>query len=274
MFNEIGKPGQRLLPVHRKVKALEAAEVPGKALLHQSQHSLRGRIRRKRQRRRRRLPGWHFAAVVGVEVPLLADRLIAVHEQAGAPAHITVEELHAQLLAALGPALEISTGTEETIILEDLHGQAQICLPRSQIGEHAVLARPGGDNLLGTKFSRRSLNLGKETAAVFRCVQGDVANRNPAGFELGREMAHGGENQRNLARVVGNVGGLLHHLHHDHSITAVWIKLAQAGQIMAELIAEDGKESHGSRSPQPTRRYSKLEPRTLNCRPAQLLLRS
>ena len=200
--------------------------------------------------------------------------MIAVHEQACAPAHITVEELHAQLLAALGPALEISTGTEETIILEDLHGQAQICLPRSQVGEHAVLTGPGGDNLFGTKLSRRPLNLGKETAAVFRCVQGDVVNRNPAGFELGREMAHGGENQRNLARVVRNVGRLLHHLHHDHSITAVWIKLAQAGQIMAELIAEDGKEPHGSRSPQPTRRYSKLEPSTLNCRPAQLLLRS
>ena len=76
-------------------------------------------------------------------------------------------------------------------------------------------------------------------------------HRNPAGFQFGREMAHGGENQRNLARVVGNVGRLLRHLHHDHSITAVWIKLAQAGQIMAELIAENREEAHGSGSPQP-----------------------
>ena len=59
-------------------------------------------------------------AVIRIEIPLAADRLVAVHQQAGLAAHVAVEILHAQLLAARRPGLERRRRTQEAIVGQDV----------------------------------------------------------------------------------------------------------------------------------------------------------
>mgnify|MGYP000482235554 CR=1 FL=1 len=58
-----------------------------------------------------------------VELP--ASRLVAVHQQPGLAAHLAVEILHPQFLAALRPGRELIARAEETVVLTglDRHGQ-------------------------------------------------------------------------------------------------------------------------------------------------------
>ena len=65
-------------------------------------------------------------AVVMVEVPLAAGGLVALHQQARLAAHLSVEILHPELLAPLGPGLELRPRGDETVVGQHADGEGQI----------------------------------------------------------------------------------------------------------------------------------------------------
>ena len=119
VLDEVLEPGQRLEPRHRRparrVVADEAHEpvaLPPVEVLPDLRVDVvlprqPGLLETERAPLRRRL------AVVVVEVPLPADRLVAVHEQAEAHPLPPVEVLHQQALATADPGREVLPGGRE-----------------------------------------------------------------------------------------------------------------------------------------------------------------
>ena len=83
-------------------------------------------------------------AVVVIVVPFAALGVIAVHEDVIAAAHLAVEEFHAELFAARGPAREIFGAAEEPVVGEDFNRGFKFVFPGFDFCEDAVFAG-GGD---------------------------------------------------------------------------------------------------------------------------------
>jgi hypothetical protein len=88
-----------------------------------------------------------------------------------------------------------------------------------------------------------ALHFAREAAAIVRLVERHIIDDKTARAKFVGEMAHGGEDERDLLLVMADVGRLVPHLHHQHDAVG-GIAAVEAGDIVAKLVAEDGHE-HG-----------------------------
>ena len=92
--------GLGLLRIGRPAERFEGSEVVVEALRDHLDHSLRRRVRRRAQALGRPHVLGEFLAVLRIEVPAPAGRLVALHQQTRASPHLAIEELHPQLAEA------------------------------------------------------------------------------------------------------------------------------------------------------------------------------
>ncbi len=244
-LDEVAQRDPRLARGDRPVERVERAEMVRESLANQREHLLRRGVGHEAHRRRRQDLGRQRAAVLGVEVPLAADGLAALHEQPGFPPHLAVEELHPELLLVPGPPAEALEVAEEARVLADLDRQARRLLPALHVLQHAELARVRADDGRGAQPRRGAQHLAAEGVGVGLVVERDVLHPDAPRAQLGRKVPHGGEDKRDLLRVVRHVGALPHHLDHQHRV-ARRIEVGERGERMAALVAEDGAEDHAA----------------------------
>ncbi len=210
----------------------------GEARCDQRHHLAGDGIRRKAQPGGQPRALRQRLAVVGIEIPLAADRLALLHEKARLPPHLPIEELHAEALAALGPAGETAARGDEAVVLADLHRQAGLRAPGLHHGADAPLARLGRDDALDRVAGQRPLQLAGEAAGVLRVIEADVIDRDPLGLQLLGEVPHRREDEDDLLLVVGHVAGLVRHLDHQHHV-AGGVEAIQRRDLARQLVAED-----------------------------------
>ena len=109
---------QRVFSGDRPGKVVQRARVLGKACLHQDDHVLRDAVGGKAGRRGH--DAWAFGtkafAVVGIKIPLAADGLFALHQDAEALAHLAVKELHAKLFFVARPFGKLGAAAQKVCI--------------------------------------------------------------------------------------------------------------------------------------------------------------
>ena len=136
-------------------KICQVADVIGEVLLHQRQHLLVDGIARERKVHGQGHVTLVGLAVAGIKIPLTAHRRIPFHEQAGVATHFPVEELHAQLFLAAGPALEEGRGTEEPTVFQAGDGTGQLLRPLLiDLLLQTVFTAMGNHQLLGLLTER------------------------------------------------------------------------------------------------------------------------
>ena len=80
-------------------------------------------------------------AVVLVEIPLLTDGLVALHQHAMTFALLAVKVLHAQRFAAIDMRGKLAYGAEEVAVFTDVQWQAVGCSHGFDRLQHAPVAR-------------------------------------------------------------------------------------------------------------------------------------
>lgn len=98
----------------------------GEAILHQCDDPARRSILLKMRRLGDEQIGLGRLPIIVVEVPLTADGRGAIHQETGLAAHVSVEVLHAQLLAILGPGGKFVGRVDEPGIGAHVDGQIQL----------------------------------------------------------------------------------------------------------------------------------------------------
>ncbi len=228
------------------VEVLEAAEVAflvtgllPEARRDQRQHLAGGRILVMGMHRRRRgvEAVWNRFAVVVVVVELAAGGFAAFHQQVGVTALLAIEVLHAQLLAALGPAGEGCRRGEEACVLEDFPAHAAGLAPRQEVVQQPPLAGAGHQHAITLIQGSQTLCFAGQTLEVVRILQSAFMYLPATLPEFLGVMAHRGQHHRDLVRVVRHVAAFLLDLAEgDHAVGG---RLLEACQLMAELVAED-----------------------------------
>ena len=178
-------------------------------------------------------------AVVGVPIPLTADRLRAVHEHIVLPAHGAVEMLHDQAAPVPGPGCEAVDGAIEVAVLADLQRDGLLGSRLTQLGEHPVITRLDQDKPLGVpSWQILPQQPTKARPPVRGRVhgQGVVVDRDPIARQGVAKVAHGREEQHQALLMGGDVGGLVGELRHPDRI-AFRIEIVEGGRVPVELIA-------------------------------------
>ena len=197
-----------------KPEGFERPEMVGKTCLDQINHLAGDRIGGKAQRLRHQKVALRGLAVVMVEIPLAAFRLLAVHQQPGLAAHLAVEILHAQRLAPLSPAIELGMAGDETVVGEDLNIQGRI--KRLQALQHAPLAGFGHADMGGTMPLGSAEQFARKAAAIAGTIQPNIIDLPAGQTQLFGEMAHCGKEESNLLFMMANIACLTHNLGHQH----------------------------------------------------------
>ena len=204
---------KRIFARHRPAERFQIAEVLRKTAFHHRHHVAGYVVRLEAAALGERCGLRQGLAVVVVEIPLAALRLIARHEEARGTAHLAVEELHAKFLAALGPQGKAGRRGEEAVITADVRA------PFLHHLGHAPFARFGDGDLRRLVTLHGALHFGGERPRVRRIIERHIIDAKPLAAKLFREVAHGGEDQRQLLLVMIHVGGFFHHLHHQHHVS-------------------------------------------------------
>ena len=182
------------------------------------------------------VPGWRGPArgcvvggglaVVGVEVPLAARRLVAVHEVAEAGALPAVEVLHLGRLAPRGPRRVVVGVAEELVGAHRLDAEAGHEAP----GVEGV--RLGGDHARGRV---RGPVVG-ESRTHRRCDA--VVHLESVGAQLGDEAPHRGDDEVRALHVPAGGRELAERLHHEHAVR-VGCRRREGADAAMQLVAED-----------------------------------
>ncbi len=122
------------------------------------------------------------------------------------------------MMTPLGPAREILAWAQEAVVGADLHRHRQGLAPILHHLPDPPLAGLGDDDARGRMTGHRPLQLAGEAAGVAGLGQADVVDRDALGFQFGREMAHRGEQERDLLLVVAHIGRLVPHLDQQDDI--------------------------------------------------------
>ena len=130
-------------------------------------------------------------SVLGVKVPLPADRQLAVHENARFFAHLPVEKLHPQLLAALGVCRKVPHGTEKMRIVANFEHKRVLAGDVAQRIQHTPLAGRCHDQLVRSGAHNGLLQFAGQRSGVVRCVELGVHQRYAALIQACRKVAHG-----------------------------------------------------------------------------------
>ena len=234
--HEVVERFQRLGTRQRPAEAVQAPGVVGVALAHLGQHLLCDLVRREAQRRRHqpRALAAEGLAVVGVEVPLAAGGLVAVHQHAMALAHLAVEVLHAQLAPSLGVQGERLTAAQEVTVLAELDRHAGLRRSGGQGLAHAPLARLGQHDALGRPLAQR----GEQGVGQRALVVLQVGQRHAARAQRGRVVAHRAQEDGDALLSRPHVRGFLAGLAHPRQI-AHRIEAVEGTGVFVQLVAED-----------------------------------
>ena len=155
--------------------------------------------------------------------------------------HAAIERLHPQGVPSLGPAREIRARAEETVVLAKLDGHRQVITPSLHHLPDAPLAGLGDDDPVGFVPRDRSLEFSGERAGIARRIEAHIVDGDALGLQIGREMAHGREQESDLLLVVADIGRLLPHLDHENGV-GVRVEIGERGNAAVKLIAEDEAE--------------------------------
>ena len=157
MRDELVQRSQRLGPCDRPTKTVDAARMVSKSLLHQADDFLRDLIRRKTGRGGKYTwPALSKAAsVVCIKIPLVTNRLFAIHQDASFLAKFAVEKFQPDLLSVRGMSCKISHRAEKMHVITNLQLQLMFCSHCSQALQYAPFTRRGHD-----EFVRLLLNQG------------------------------------------------------------------------------------------------------------------
>ena len=90
----------------------------------------------------------------------------------------------------------------------------------------AMLARLGQHNLTRPKRLHGALEFSFQIAGILWIIQFHVAYPHAAGFEIGGERTHGGEQKRDLLLVMAHIGRLRRHFR-QHDNIARRVEIAQ-----------------------------------------------
>ncbi len=204
---------------HGPAERFQIAEMVRKASLNQ-RHHFPGNIVRSEAQGAGRLSGrGQGAAVVCIQVPVAAFRLLLVHQQVVATAHPAIEVFHAQLLASLSPLAKLVMTAQEAIVLAYLQGVFRVrLLPLPELLHQPILAGFGHHAVVAARVSEDLFNLGGETAAVILIIQASIAYPEAPLFQLPGKMAHGGQHQYQFLLVVGNITGFSLELAHQNQV--------------------------------------------------------
>ena len=176
-------------------------------------------------------------AVFGVEIPFSPDRLLTLQQHPMPSAHVAVEILHPQLLAALAPLPKLLDRTEEAIIFADLDGHTEMCPPAPHLLRQTPFSAFGGDDGGGSALGNRPGELAPQALRVLRVIQRDVTHLEPLLPQLVGKVPHGGEEKGDLLLVVLHIGRFAHDFRHQHE-RVLRIRIGKRRQRMAELVTE------------------------------------
>ena len=185
---------------------------------------------------------WRLA-VLAVVIPLAARRFaVILHQQSGLAPHLAIEELHPQFLAVVRPGIELGLRADEAVVAQDLDFTGELVRPLLHVLPHAPLAcLDHADEARVVPFDR-TCEFAGEAPRIVGIVELRVIDRPPRIAQFLREMAHSGENQRDLLLVVADIGRLVPHLHHEDDAIVLGAP-AQAGKVAGQLVAENGDEN-------------------------------
>ena len=248
-LHEARQAGQGLLPGDGEPEVIKAAETVRKALRDQVQHLPGHGIEVMPKGLRQEEVASRRGPVLGVEVPAPAGGRLALHEEAGTPAHLAVEEFHAQGLAALRPGLEVRVGGQEPPVFQQGHRDPQGGGPAVGLQFQAPFPRLCEVDRRGAMAAHGPLQLAAQGSGIVPVVQPDEIDPPAGGRQSRGEVAHGRQDQDDLLPVVPDIGRLAHDLRHQHH-GARRIASPQGGQGVAQLVSEDQDEiGHGAIMP-------------------------
>ena len=232
---------KRLAAGHGKTEIIQIAEMIRAPCRDKGQNlggdGIGGKIRGLWDRQRQ-IGGFTVFRVI---IPFAANRLTTLHQHIMMAAHLAIEELHAQLLAPLGPRFEHAGRGHEPVIGTNLDGESKLGLPVLHRRQHPVLTGRGDDQPVGAMAGNGARHFAGETAAVAGIIKADVVDRDALGAKLFGKMAHRGKQEGHLALVMTDIGDLLDHLGHQHHIIRL-VQIGKAGQPAAQLVTKDKPE--------------------------------
>ena len=182
-------------------------------------------------------------AVLGVIVPAPALRLIAVHQDARRAAHVAIEELHAQLRLARGPAAKTVVAADEAAILANLDRQPRPFRKGGQMLGQPPLAAFGHHHRFISAVVQRPGQFAGDRAAVVRIVDAHIAHIDAPPLQPLGVIAYGGEDQGQLLLVMPDIGRLVANLGHQNRVD-VRVQILQRRQVVRQLIAQH-QPKHG-----------------------------
>ena len=231
----------------------QIAEVPAEAGLDQRQHLPGDGIGCALPGARHEQVSGRGLPVVGVEIPLAARRLVAVHQQSRPAPHVAVEMFQAQLLAARGPGPERLGRAQEAVVRQDVDRQREPRLPACLHLQDPPFAGLGDDDAFRPVAGDGVLQLRGEAAARIGRLQRHIVDRPAQRPQFLGEMAHGGKDEGDLLLVMPHIGRLVLKLGHEHAI-AGRIAAGEAAERGRELIAQDQDEMADAGHHKPARR--------------------
>ena len=237
---------ERLLGLRRRhpePERAQIAEMVAEPVRDEIEHLRGDRVRLDMQRRRAQQVRLCRLAVVVVEVPLATRGFVALHQEPGLAAHLAVEILHPQFLAALGPGVELVERTDEPVIRQRPHRQWR----RVQRLDQAPFAGLRREHLGGVVLLPAAHQFADDGSGRVGVVEAGIGHLPALAAQLFGEMPHRRQDQRDLLGVMRDIAPLVHHLGHDHHIAGL-VRRLQRRETGTQLIAEheDQPAHHGT----------------------------
>ena len=234
---------QRLLARHRPGEIIEPSRVHREARVDQIDDLSRHSVGLEASRRRhvtwpRRAEG---LAVVGIEVPLPADRLAVLHQHAVALAQLAVEVFETERLAALGVRRELAHRAEEVPIVAYLQRQPGTLGDGPKRLQHAPVTRCAHHQPLRMQALDRAQQFIGERGAAGGVVEPRVVQRPTGTAKRLRKVPHGGQEHRDARLARPHLRRLFGDLGHPDGVMRR-IEAIECGRFQIELIAQHDDE--------------------------------
>ena len=239
MLNEICQNLQCLDAGDRPAKLRQAARVIGKSRVHHIHHLACDGIGLKTGGRGQFAgPGFaKTAAVVGIKIPLTADRLIALHQDAMFASEFAVEIFEPQAFASVSMCLEFANCAEEMVVIPNLQCHGMLFCSGAQLTQHTPITRRRHHQLAGLVLTNGSVKLACQAAGVAQIINVAVDDRPMFVAQALRKMPHGTQEQRGSLFGRGHMGGLLIDLGHPNGVLG-GVKARQCRRLVVQLVTQ------------------------------------
>jgi hypothetical protein len=180
-------------------------------------------------------------AVVGVEVPLPAERLVAVHQHRMLAPHLAVEVLHAQLLAAFRMRCELVHGGKEMAVFADVEHEAGVLGHGTQRRQHAGITGCGHHQRLRLELRDQCAQRLGQCGLRPVIAQALVVQRPTGVAQRLREVPHRRQKDRDARLARPDMRRLFGRLGHPHGV-ARGIETVEGRSVEIKLVAENDDE--------------------------------